>query len=90
MATICINDGESKKSSTITVGLPIKCFVVMTSVVIGLQHTSYSATEGQGSLDIGTAVLSGDITGGSVEAIVKVLREESRNRHKFNVAKARN
>ena len=44
----------------------------MTSVVIGLQHTFYSATEGQGSLDMCTVVISGDITGGSVEAIVKV------------------
>ena len=37
------------------------------SVVIGLQHTFYSVTEGQGLLDICTAVLSGDITGGNVE-----------------------
>ena len=53
--------------------------------IIGLQHTFYSVTEGRGSLDLCTVVISGDITGGSVEAIVKVLKEESRNRHKFNV-----
>ena len=77
MATICISDGKSKKSSIITVGLLIKCFVCndISGNIIGLQHTFY----------IGTVVISGDITGGSVEAVVKVLREESRNRHKFNV-----
>ena len=69
MATICINDGESKKSSTITVGLPIECFVVMISVVIGLQHTFYSVTEGQGSLGICTVVISEIL----LEAVWKLL-----------------
>lgn len=42
-------------------------FIVVTPMVIGLKHTFYSVTEGQGSVDICTAVISGDISGGNVE-----------------------
>ena len=34
-----------------------------TSVMIGLQHTYYSTIEGQGSVELCTVVISGDISG---------------------------
>lgn len=42
-------------------------FIAVTTVVIGLQHTFYSVSEGQGSLDICTVVISGALSGGNVE-----------------------
>ena len=46
------------------------CFTAASTSVpldIGLQHTFFSTTEGQGSVELCTVVISGNISGSSIE-----------------------